>query len=413
MISEKPRALLRKIHLYFAFSFGLIFVLLGLSGGIIAWMHEIDVWLNPLLLTLPTSSAASAHTGKSLSPTHIQALVNMLSAHPRYGRPHQIQLAQHPELACIASYRLKNSEQSSAFAQQFSTQITRQVMLNPYTLEVLGERRWGELGMTRPLLMSTLYHLHRYLLSGSFGKTVVGFAGLVLILLCISGLMLWWPAMRWSSMRQALTVSFRGSWPRLHYSLHRSSGFWVLPAFIVLGFSGMYFNLPQWVRPVIHHITPLTDTRAISSMPNNLATTAHSEVALSQVIATVQARFPEARLSRIGLPAKASETYELRMRQETEVRQGDGNTRISVDAYSGEIVQIRDPLHANRGDTFLNWMFPLHTGEAFGLTGRIIISLLGLMPLLFMITGTAIWLKRQRKKTSKPRTPRRRNVEGF
>ena len=57
-----------------------------------------------------------------------------------------------------------------------------------------------------------------------------------------------------------------------------------------------------------------------------------------------------------------------------------------------------DPLAGKRGDAFLSWMFPLHTGDAFGTPGRIFISLFGLTPLIFMVTGVAVWLKQRRSK---------------
>ncbi len=59
-----------------------------------------------------------------------------------------------------------------------------------------------------------------------------------------------------------------------------------------------------------------------------------------------------------------------------------------------------DPERARGGDKFLSWLFPLHTGEAFGVGGRIFISLFGFVPLAFFVTGLVIWLK-LRKKTKK------------
>ena len=40
---------------------------------------------------------------------------------------------------------------------------------------------------------------------------------------------------------------------------------------------------------------------------------------------------------------------------------------------------MRDAQMMSGGDTFLNWQMPLHSGSAFGLTGRVIISLSGLI----------------------------------
>lgn len=91
----------------------------------------------------------------------------------------------------------------------------------------------------------------------------------------------------------------------------------------------------------------------------------------------------------------AKAPYEIRMRQPGEIRAGDGSTRVSVDAFSGTVLRVRDPLTAAAGDTFFNWQYPLHTGEAFGLPGRLLVSFSGLTPLLFMVTGLVLWLGRR------------------
>jgi len=42
--------LFTKLHLYAGLWFGVLFVLLGLTGSAIAWMPELDAYLNPTLL---------------------------------------------------------------------------------------------------------------------------------------------------------------------------------------------------------------------------------------------------------------------------------------------------------------------------------------------------------------------------
>ena len=66
-----------------------------------------------------------------------------------------------------------------------------------------------------------------------------------------------------------------------------------------------------------------------------------------------------------------------------------------------------DPLRAPGGDKFMMWLFPLHTGEALGVAGKAFISLFGLVPLMFFVTGVYIWLKLRRKKKS----PAKRQVQ--
>ena len=88
------------------------------------------------------------------------------------------------------------------------------------------------------------------------------------------------------------------------------------------------------------------------------------------------------------------------MRQPGELRQGPGATRISIDSGDASVLRVIDPELARGGDKFLSWLFPLHTGEAFGIAGRVAISLFGFLPLMFFITGLLIWVKLRKKKTS-------------
>jgi uncharacterized iron-regulated membrane protein len=59
------RARLRDIHLYVSLLFGALFVLAGLTGTPLAWMHELDGALNPDLLH---SRHAAAGAGRLRPP---------------------------------------------------------------------------------------------------------------------------------------------------------------------------------------------------------------------------------------------------------------------------------------------------------------------------------------------------------
>lgn len=386
MVRGNTRSFLRKVHLYLSLVFGLVFVLLGLTGSALAWIHELDRMLNPDLFYAAPRSGLDANAPAAPTPATVQAVFERLSKDPLYGRPSQFNLPAHAGEVIVASYRNMPVGGKSLFAAS----VTRQVMIDPYTLRITGERNWGEFGMTRRLLMPTLFHLHRYLLGGEIGKTVIGISGLILIITTFTGLALWWPKHNLKSLRQAVRISFGGSWPRLNYSTHRAVGFFTVPVFLVLGFSGMYFNLPAWVVPMVASIAVVSP----ADRPANQGT--GGPLTPAEAMEAAQARYPQARVSRIALPANASAPYEIRVRQPGEVRKGDGATRVTIDARDGNILRVRDPLRAPGGDVFLNWQFPLHTGEAFGTPGRIFITCFGIMPLLFFITGLVIWLRRRK-----------------
>jgi uncharacterized iron-regulated membrane protein len=391
MLRGKTRSLLRQFHLWAGLCFGTLFALSGLTGSAIVWLHELDNMLNPDLFQVAPASGVIPDASASITPARVQQAFERLAADPRYGRPTQITLSAQANETLVAWYRSGPSTQASPLALQTS----RQVMLNPDTLQIAGERNWGNIGMSRRLLMPTLFHLHRYLLAGEIGKTAIGISALVLVITSSAGALLWWPKRQRKALRQAFTISRGGSWPRFFHSSHRVAGFFAAPVLIMLGFSGWYFNLPKWVTPIVSSVATVSASpRQINRMPVSGA-----PLSPGQAMQAAQALFPNARISRIALPATPSVPYEIRLRQPGEIRQGDGATRITIDAYTGNILQVRDPLQAPGGDIFLNWLFPLHSGEAFGNAGRIFISAFGFLPLLFLLTGLAVWIKRKKKST--------------
>jgi uncharacterized iron-regulated membrane protein len=322
----------------------------------------------------------------------------MLSSRQGYGRPSMIMLPEHAGDVFIAWYRPGKSE--SLWQQG----VTRQVMVDPSTLAVLGERQWGEAGLSRPLLLPTLFHLHRYLLTGDGGKVVVAVEGIALLLLAITGLIVWWPKLTRSALWHALTFRFGSAWPKFSFQLHRAAGFYSAPVFLMLALSGIYFNMPAWVTPTVGAVATL----APNDKPVNRSAPALKPVAPDSAVAAAQSLFPEGRVSRLSFPAKPGQPYEVRVRQPGELRHGDGATRITVDSGDGAVLRVIDPLRMASGDRFLSWMFPLHSGEAFGTAGRVFISLFGLMPLVFFVTGLVMWIKFRRPKGK----PAQRNKAG-
>jgi uncharacterized iron-regulated membrane protein len=382
MLTGLLRARLRDLHLYASLLFGALFVLAGLTGTPLAWIHELDGALNPTLLH---SRAAPGMPDAAPTPLQVQAAYDRLAADPAYGTPTQLMLPHAADDVYVAWYRKPAKDKGL-----FDMDVARQVMLDRHTLDVLGERNWGEFGLSRPLLMPSLFHLHRYLFAGEFGKTLIGVSGLLLTITSLLGLALWWPKHSWSSLRKALTVRGTLTSRQFHYSFHRAAGFFMTPVLAVLGFTGMAMNLPDWVRPVVGAVATLEPNGRLANGPAD----GRKPISVAAALEAAQQRVPQGRLSRVAV-GSAKAPFEIRMRQPGEVRKGDGLTRVSVDAFSGGVLRVRDPLTAASGDTFLNWQFPLHTGEAFGLPGRLLVSVSGLAPLLFMVTGLVLWLGRR------------------
>jgi uncharacterized iron-regulated membrane protein len=377
----------RTVHLWTGLIFGTILVLQGLTGTVLSWRDELDRWLNPALLQAPPPAGLQVGDPMRVAPATAQAALDRLAHEPGYGRPNMLMFPERAGDVFVAWYR------PTPGAAAWKQPVTRQVMVDPATLAVTGERNWGEAGLTRPLLLPTLFHLHRYLMTGDVGKVVVAVEGVALVLAALTGLVAWWPKLTAGAIRAAFTVRHGGSWPRFSFQLHRAAGFFAAPLFVLAGFSGVSFNMPEWITPGIKAVAPMAPNGKVS----NRSAASSPRLAPQAALEVAQARFPDARISRISLPGNPKQPFEIRVHQPGELRHGDGATRISIDAADGAVLRAIDPLRAQGGDKFMSWLFPLHTGEAFGTAGRAFVSLFGLMPLAFFVTGLVVWLRFRRQ----------------
>jgi len=67
-----------------------------------------------------------------------------------------------------------------------------------------------------------------------------------------------------------------------------------------------------------------------------------------------------------------------------------------VHALTAEVLVERSDRTRNAGETVMQWLFPLHSGTAFGKPGMVAMSLTGAVPLLMVFTGLWVWLRKRR-----------------
>ena len=109
---------------------------------------------------------------------------------------------------------------------------------------VAGDPVTGALSLQPRNWLNVTHDLHVYLLLGEVrGIQVNGAGAAILLLLAVSGIVLWWPGMKlWS---RGLRVSFRHRWQRINFDAHSAIGFWTLALVTWWAFSGVYF---AWYR---------------------------------------------------------------------------------------------------------------------------------------------------------------------
>ena len=97
-----------------------------------------------------------------------------------------------------------------------------------------------------------LLRLHDNLLFGQTGRRVNGFGAMAVLLLCITGAVIWWPGMR--SWRRSLTIEWRSNWKRVNWTLHSALGFWCFAFIVMWAMSGIYLSFPDYVSDALDAI---------------------------------------------------------------------------------------------------------------------------------------------------------------
>jgi uncharacterized iron-regulated membrane protein len=124
-------------------------------------------------------------------------------------------------------------------------------------------RSGADLGSSPPIgiwLVSTLIELHDDLLAGPTGRRVNGLGAFAVIVVAVTGLVIWWPGIdRW---RRGLTVHRRVGWKRFAWDLHSMVGFWSVGFLLVSGISGLYLCVPDVVQEFADWLEPLTEENA-------------------------------------------------------------------------------------------------------------------------------------------------------
>jgi uncharacterized iron-regulated membrane protein len=111
-------------------------------------------------------------------------------------------------------------------------------LFNPYTGEDLGPAlHW----VTRANVQ--LADLHDNLMFGETGKRVNGALSLAMVLLSLTGAIVWWPGIR--NWKRGLGVKWRASFPRVNFDLHSALGFWFFAFILMWAASGVYLAIPE------------------------------------------------------------------------------------------------------------------------------------------------------------------------
>jgi uncharacterized iron-regulated membrane protein len=107
--------------------------------------------------------------------------------------------------------------------------------------------------IARVISIEWVFRLHRSLLAGAPGQIVNAAGAASVIVLCVTGAVIWWPGR--AHWRRSLTIEWRARFPRISWDAHSALGFWFFLFVLMWGVSGLYLSRAQ-MFDVLYRLDP-------------------------------------------------------------------------------------------------------------------------------------------------------------
>lgn len=355
------RRLLFQVHVWTGLVIALYALFIGLTGAALVFRADLQKWAYPAYFVQPPDGSSLA------SPETVIASLER-------GFP---------------GYRFSGFDYPSQRRGTFLAYLAKDAELRTVFLDAANGAVIGEL--PRDGWIQQLQDLHFTFLAGQPGYLYNGICAAALLVMCLSGVVVWWPGV--SRLGQAFVVHLDRGWRRVVWELHGAAAIWSLALLIVWAVSGIYFSFPVSFRAATERVLTLTPYVSIQSgAPVPVPAPPPTP---SDLVRHAQARVPGARLARFGVPSGPSGAYSISLARE---RHGDGDSSDEVtvyfDRFSGRELGTIDQSRQTFGDRFLVWLGRLHVGSFGGWPVKLVWFTAGLVFPLLAVSGTVMWWNR-------------------
>ena len=259
------------------------------------------------------------------------------------------------------------------------------LLIDPVSARVLGE-------LPEKSLVRTVQDLHFDLLAGRTGRIVNGAGAILLLGLCVTGLVIWWPGL--PNWRRGFTIDFRRSWKRINWDLHSATGIWTVALIAMWAITGIYFAFPSQFRQAVDAMSPLT----VASTPQSdsaASSTSAAPPTWRALIARAEERIPDQHVARVVTPYNERAPFLVMFSRVAPYSAGGASlTSVYLDQYTGELLEHSANAERSAGDVIMTWVAPLHVGNFGGSGIRAAWLILGLSPPLMFVTGLTMWWTR-------------------
>ncbi|MDR1450930.1 MAG: PepSY domain-containing protein [Helicobacteraceae bacterium] len=416
-----------QIHWLLSVALGVAIAIVCVTGAALSFRVEISEALNKEVMFVEPSAEA---------PMAMNELLEKLGASLNDSRINSITLYKDPSRSARVGVGAAGSANMRGRAQY----------VNPYTAEMLPSE-----SLRGDEFFSLMIRWHRWLgdPSRSWGKQAVAIATIALIVITITGLVVYFPFMK-RNFYSSLTIDFKKKGRGFLYKLHSVFGVWTLIFVLLMSFTGLWWSY-DWYRnglyllagverPTMQRARPNAENQARDATRSNVASGASQTETSGAINAATQnarganesGRDQESATRNIVRTSAdylaLSKAYDM-FRSETldnyksvtisfpqpDVKLFNVNwtppnpahsrasNQLVLDVEKGEVVRRVQYDDRTLGEKFISGIFPLHSGDFFGVTGLILYCVSSLAVALFVITGYMLYYERFVRERNKKR----------
>ncbi|MGH6769401.1 MAG: PepSY-associated TM helix domain-containing protein [Xanthobacteraceae bacterium] len=365
------------VHRWIGIGLMILLVPISISGALLVYKDELDALINAKRWTVTGPALALSNAQYIASASRTLSANEQIIAirYPReVGHPLQVVVLQQPEPG------------SGQRPRRFT------VFLDPPTGAVLDKVDF------RASLFGFLHVFHENLTIPRYsGRQIVGWAGVGMLILSLTGIWLWWPR------RGALLRALR--WRRAQHmttNLHHLFGFWISIPLAVVSLTGIYLSWPQTARSFMSSIAPM---QAQPKRSFGAGILQNPNLSADEALRLAVASEPGSRPAALFLPMAPKQQPAGAERKGTkrnaasptwraQLRMGEhGLVTVTIDDRTKSLRRTPDPLAGNRAAQRIRW---IHDGGRGGPVWRFIVFLTGVFPPIFAVTGLLMWWRSRR-----------------
>src|SRR6056297_266175 len=350
---------LRWLHLYGALVLAVPLLLLFFSGIALVYKNDFWRWQHPeLAAPLPQLEAADHAAAMRAMEETFEPSIGLV----KYPQPD------------LSAYQVWLDDGTEA-------------LIDPLTLEVVDHWAWWQ----RPTALLAEMHLH--LFADEIGSEVIGWLGIALVFLLLSGAIVWWPfrrLFRWNSLAPRNTSRGR------MLMFHRNLGILTLPLALLLIAAGTGVAFFQPTRVMLNAMfgdpwPPLAERPVRSSADGTNAS-------LAALLEQAERALAEGRITFVYPDLQNTGVLMVRKKMPAEPHP-NGLSFVHLDIGNASVLATVDGAEAPPGDRIANWMYPLHSGKWATHTWRgrawqAVVVLNGLLLMTLLVAGTLAWLRK-------------------